>query len=367
MKLNLFTNRLLATLAMGLAAAGARADDVYTHTGANPNELKLQNVTFTRVKDGEIYYQSGNRENHRIIGETRLELTGDTQFNTAENSFREATLSKDPSAARAKYADAVTGYLNTINSTNKPWLKDFAQLRVQEAAPRSGRLDVALTAWLAMVDKDPAAALKAKPTLEGIDAKSAYLSSAAKMLEAREKGTPKPDARRAILAMLGDIQTAMGDIDAANKTQEIRVSLGGSPEEIADVMINLARYDVANRKYDAAMERLKKVDLSVLNDARRSEGMFIMAECKGVKLSPTSPVDEWKELAIDYMKIVAGFPTSPNAGDALLKVAEIHETLKEPETALKIYQQVAREHANTPAGQAAQKSVERLGKTASRN
>jgi len=64
------------------------------------------------------------------------------------------------------------------------------------------------------------------------------------------------------------------------------------------------------------------------------------------------------------MEGVAGSPTSRNPGAALRMVAEIHETLKEPETALKIYQQVAREHANTPAGEAAQKSVERLGKTA---
>jgi len=61
--------------------------------------------------------------------------------------------------------------------------------------------------------------------------------------------------------------------------------------------------------------------------------------------------------------VVAGFPQSPQAGPALLKVAQIHETLKDPETALKIYQQVAREHANTPAGTTAQERVQQLGKT----
>jgi TolA-binding protein len=48
-------------------------------------------------------------------------------------------------------------------------------------------------------------------------------------------------------------------------------------------------------------------------------------------------------------------------------VAEILVRLKEPETALKVYRQVAREHANTPAAQAAQKNIERLGgRTAAR-
>ena len=80
----------------------------------------------------------------------------------------------------------------------------------------------------------------------------------------------------------------------------------------------------------------------------------------GVAHYDDPPPDEWKDLAIEYMRVVSGFPTSQNAGTALLKVGEIHETLKEPETALKIYTQVAREHANTPLGQAAQKNVERL-------
>jgi len=362
--------KLVAGAFAGVIIAGsAGADDIYTHTGKNPNELELKNVTFTRVKDGDIYYTSGTRpgENHRIISETRLDVTGEAAFNKAEQAYKDARLAKDEASARAKYAESVDGYGTTIGSTNKPWLKDFAALRMQVAAPRSGRLDIALNSWLIMVDKDPAAASKSKPSLDGIDPKSTYMINGAKLLEAKEKGTPKPDARRAILDMLGDIQTAMGDLEGANKTLETRVTLGGSPEEVADVMVRLAGSDAANKKYDTATERLKKVNLATLSDSARAQAMYIMAQAKEAKLTPASPADEWKELAIDYMKVVAGFPTSANAGDALLKVAEIHETLKDPETALKVYQQVAREHANTAAGQAAQKGVERLGKTASRN
>ena len=35
------------------------------------------------------------------------------------------------------------------------------------------------------------------------------------------------------------------------------------------------------------------------------------------------------------MRVVAAFPSSANAASALLKVAQIHETLKEPEVALR--------------------------------
>jgi hypothetical protein len=237
---------------------------------------------------------------------------------------------------------------------------------MQVAAPRSGRLDAALDAWRTLVEKDPAAAAKSKPSLDGIDPKSQYLANGVKTLQAWANGAGKPDAQRAYLEMLGEVQTATGDVDGAARTLEKRVMLGGTPEEIADVMLKIALNDLANKRHDAAAERVGKINLATLNDGGRADVAYVLAECKAEKLPPTASADQWKDLAIEYMRVVAGAPQSANAGAALLKVAEIHETLKEPETALKIYQQVAREHANTPAGQAAQKGAERLAKTASR-
>lgn len=366
MKLYSIANLTLAALVLGVCGTAANADSIYLRSGPQAAELELKNVTFSKVKDGEIYYTVGTREAHRAIAETRLEVTGENQFNAAEKAFSEAALIKDDAAAKAKYSSAVDGYTATMGATNKPWLKDFVTLRMQVAAPKSGRLDEAIKAWMMMVDRDPAAAAKAKPSLTGIDSKSAYLSNAAKLLSAAEKGAAKPEVRRAYLDLLGDIQSAMGDLEGANKTREARVALGGSPEEIAEVSVRIAQADAAAKKFDAAMNRLKNVNLSALPDSVRADAMYVIAECKSAKLQPNSPPDEWKDAAIDYMKVVAGFPASANTPEALLRVAEIHETLKDPETALKIYQQVAREHAETPAGQAAQKSIQRLGKTASR-
>jgi hypothetical protein len=352
---------LCATVAAGTWTA-ARADDVYVRSGKEAAELALKNITVRQVKDGELYFMINTRETHRPVGEiSRLELTGETQFNTAEKAFSEARVTKDEAAAKAKYAEAVTGYTATIGATNKPWLKDYAALRMQIAAPRSGRFDAALTAWKSMVEKDAAAAMKSKPSLEGIDPKSQYLANGAKDLLAAANAAGKPEVRKAYLDLLSDVQTAMGDTEGAIKTAEMKVALGGTPEEIAELAVKLAENDVTNKRYDAAVARLAKVDMAALSDSGRAQATYIGAECKEAKMQASTGPDEWKDLAIEYMKVVSGYPTSPNAGEALLKVAEIHEKLKEPETALKIYQQVAREHANSPAGQAAQKSVERLG------
>lgn len=359
------TQKWMVYLLGGVLCAGtvaARADDVYVRSGKEAAELALKNITVRQVKDGELYFMINTRETHRPVGEiSRLELTGETQFNAAEKAFSEARVAKDEAAAKAKYAEAVTGYTATIGATNKPWLKDYAALRMQIAAPRSGRFDAALTAWKSMVEKDAAAAMKAKPSVDGIDPKSQYLANGAKDLLAAANAAGKPEARKAYLDLLSDVQTAMGDTEGAIKTAEMKVALGGTAEEIAELAVKLADNDLTNKRYDAAVARLAKVDMASLSDSGRAQATYIGAACKEAKMQPGAPADELKDLAIDYMKVVAGYPTSANAGEALLKVAEIHEKLKEPETALKIYQQVAREHANTPAGQAAQKSVERLG------
>ena len=357
-------NRILFALVCAVAASTALADDVYVRSGKEAAELGFKNVTIRSVKDGELYFTINTRESHRPLGEiSRIELTGETQLNAAEKAFSEATAAKDPAVAKAKFSDAVTGYNATLGSTNKPWLKDYVSQRMQIAAPRSGRFDAALSAWKPMVEKDPVAALKAKPSVEGIDPKSQYLANAAKDLLASANAAAKPEIRKAYLDLLGDVQTAMGDTEGAMKTAEMRVSLGGTPEEINDLALKQAQNDFAGKRYDQAAARLDKLNMSLLPDATRAEATYMLAECHAAKLQPTSSPDQWKDLAIDYMKVVAGFPQSPEAGQALLKVAQIHETLKDPETALKIYQQVVREHANTPAGTTAQERVQQLGKT----
>src|SRR5258706_8451302 len=277
--------RKLTGLALGcvLMAGGAAAlaDDVYLRSGKEAAELPLKNITPRSVKEGEFYYLINTSERHRPVAEiSRLELTGEAQFNAAEKAFSEARVAKDEAVAKAKYAEAVTGYTTTIGSTNKPWLKDYAALRMQIAAPRSGRFDAALSAWKTMVEKDPASALKAKPSVEGIDPKSQYLANGARDLLAGAHAAGKTGGCKADLDLLGDLQTAMGDSEGAIKTAEMKVALGGTPEEIAELAVKLAENDLTNKRYDAAAARLGKVDMAALPDGGRAEATYIIAECR---------------------------------------------------------------------------------------
>jgi TolA-binding protein len=259
------------------------------------------------------------------------------------------------------YAQAVQGYQTTLTSTNRPWLRDYVAVRMQLAAPKSGRFDAAVNSWMSLAQKDPAGAMKNKPGLEGVDPKSTYLPQAVKALQTALAAATKPEERRAYLDLLADIQNHMGDTEGASRTAEQRVQLGGNPEEIAAVTVQLAQLDLANKRFDAATGRLAKLDINALPEASRAEAMFILAEARAATVKDGAPPEQLKDLALDYMRVVAILPSSQQAGAALLKVAQIHETLKDPETALKVYQQVAREHANTPSAQAAQQGIDRLG------
>ena len=351
-----------AALAIAFARS-APADDVYVKSGAKGAELQLKNITIKAVRDGKLFFTINQRESQRDIEDvSRLELVGEAAFNAAEKAFAEAgTLEGD--RAKARYAEAVTGYQTTLGSTTKPWLKDFVAARIQTAAPRSGRFDAAIASWLATVQKDPAAGMKAKPSLEGLDPKSTYLTQAAKSLQEALNEARSAEEKRAYLDLLGDVQNHMGDLEGAAKTAEARVQLGGNPEEIAAVTVQLAQLDLANKRYDAAAARLARLDLNTLPDGPKADALFVLAESKSAALKDGTPPEQLKDLAIDYMRVVV-MPGNEHAGAALLKVAQIHEMLKDAETALKVYQQVVREHANTPAAQAAQQNIERLGKGA---
>jgi hypothetical protein len=358
-------SRFLVLTAMLLAASAALADDIYIKSGTT--ELKVPNATIRSIKDGQIFYSTGARETNRDLSTIlRIEATGEDKFNAAEKAFAAAMAMSDEKAAMPKFAEAVSGYQSAMSSS-KQWLKDYATMRMQVAAPRSGRFDIALTAWLAMLPKDATGAMKNKPPFNMLEKDNNYLAAAIKSLKSAAGGTSKAEERRAILDLLADLQQYTGDEEGAMATQMQLADLGGDPALKAKIKVRIARGLLNKKNAAEAKKQLADVDPAVLPETDRTEYDFVTAELDGSAINAGTNADTLKDVAIKYMRVVAANPSSPEAGASLLKVAEIHELLKEPETALKIYKQVAREHANTPAGEAAGKSVERLGKSAASN
>jgi tetratricopeptide (TPR) repeat protein len=357
-----------AVIAACVAAPVALADTVVVKSGGAKEGLTYKNATVTNVKDGEIYFtaSSGTQTHKRVADIISLEITNETSFNTAERAFKDAVdaEAKGEATAKAKYGEAAAGYQAAVKSS-KAWLRDFASSRLQIAAPKSGRFDLAVDAWIAMVLRDPAGAQKATPELDAVDAKSQYLTEGLKKLTTAKNGTSKVDEKRAYLTMIAAIQRHQGDNDGELRTVGELVQISGSPQEKSEYEALIARNEFGKKNYDAALAAIAKIDPALLSDNTRADLLFIGSEIKASKLGSAGNAEAWKDLGLEYMRVVALHPTNQNAGNALLKVAEIFEThLKEPETALKVYRQVAREHPSTPAATAAQKAIDRLAKSA---
>ncbi len=60
--------------------------------------------------------------------------------------------------ASGKWDQAVDGYQKTIRTASKPWVRDWAAIRLIDAASKSGRFDAAVAAYVLTLLKDPAAA-----------------------------------------------------------------------------------------------------------------------------------------------------------------------------------------------------------------
>src|SRR5205807_622060 len=106
--------------------------------------------------------------------------------------------------------------------------------------------------------------------------------------------------------------------------------------------------DLDKGDYAAAQKILAQVKPSIVDSGQQADWLWLNAEAQyGVAKDSKDPT-VLKNVALDYMRLVANFPTSPKVAQALLKTAEIHEKLDDTKTAVAIYQQVAKDYEHDP-------------------
>ena len=156
---------VILAVAVVTASPRARADTLYISSGGNP--LPYSDVKILGMSNGQILYntESGNEASKPVEEVVRMQIDDEPALNTAEQAF-----------FTGKWDDAVDGYENVIRSTNKPWLKDWATLRLLTAAQKSSRFDAATTAYIAVLLRDPDHAAKYRPQMP--EAGSSYLDGA---------------------------------------------------------------------------------------------------------------------------------------------------------------------------------------------
>jgi hypothetical protein len=356
------------SLGIGLVASPfALADDINSG-GITTKGVAIEKITTEKdPASGEIRQilnyktQTGNPGTKTISDKMRLTITDEPNLNAGEDAF-----------ANGKWADAADFYQKTLKATNKPWLKDYAATRLLKSSEQSNRVDSAVIAYLYVLGKDAQAAQAMKPKLPD-DPNNAYLKTAAKLVD--DAIATEHDQAKALTlkAFRMDIARAMKDSDVATKLAGELSKAGGTTGTptpgadpstlmaVIDGKLDLIRTSIEKKDYQGARKALDDARESIVEPKHEAEWLFLNAEDQAGIAGDTKDETTLKNLAIDYMRVVANFPQSPRASESLLKTAAIMEKLNDAKSALTLYQQVARDYDGQPAGADAKKSVARLG------
>jgi hypothetical protein len=329
-----------------LLCAAARADTVAFTSG-----FTYPNVHIDRIEDGNIYFVlNGDLREKPVTDVVTFSIDDENDFNTAEAAYQ----SHD-------YATAAVGYSNAIVGADKKWLRSWIAPRLLDAANHSGRFDLAVAGWIRMVNDDSATAAGLRPALpggfsEGLDAAAIELHDAT--------ASSHGEAKRLILGLLLDVETARKDGAAANAAAQAlaattpgdggTAAVGSAEQEMRLALARTALYD---KKFDQTVSLIDE-SASILTDpANQAEALFLRAGAlEGIAAAANTPSD-WKDAALAYLRVYVHFrdgPASAHSAAALMKAAEIEaDHLGDAPAAATLYQKVVSEYQDSTAARQA--------------
>jgi tetratricopeptide (TPR) repeat protein len=340
----------------------AHADELWVGSGGS-GAINIKAAKITRVEGGHVFFTASGKETSRELAKVqKILVDGEAALNAAEEAY-----------GAGNWSAAVDGYQRTIRSTTKPWLKDWATVRLIDAANKSGRFDAAVTAYVAMLLKDPAAAAALKPAMPG--ERSTYLDTAVNDVTTALGTKGINDLQRqALLTFLMDLHRARrdkaGEEKAAAQLDEILAKDPNNPaaaQAIARRKLMAASKAIEAKDYRKALAEIDEARDKLTEPAQQADALFYIAVAKH-GLTDGQNADALKDAALAYMRVVAHFknePGAPHVAESLVRVAQIHEQLGEPQTAANLYEQVASQFKDDPAAQVARQGLQRLGQQSS--
>ena len=379
---------LLATAAVvttTAAPATARADTIWiggaTGAGAD-NSIEMAGVRITGVRDGRLQFTAagGGRDGDRALGDVaRVAADDEPALNSAE------------AALAANQLDAATdAFRKALAASAREWVKHWAAYRLATIAPRANRFDAAAAGYVALLVRDPARAAAVKPPLPA--AQSTFLAAAAAEADAA-LATPglSPASREALETFSAELQLAQAPAGAAGgggtapplhaaraqpaaDASSPAVSPAASPavspatspaQQAAREKLAVASAAVDRKDFQAAINEIR-ANSKIFTDARdQAQALYLLAEAQTGLALAKNDVPAWQDAALAYLRVVAHFkdaapPARAFAARAMLKAAQICETVRDPAAARALYEQLTGEFPADPAAADARAALERL-------
>lgn len=370
---------LLAPLTLLLlTASAAHADSIRVVSGSGGGgALELAGVRILRIESGRLFFRSAGAESSRDLAQIqRIALDDEPALNTAEAAF-----------VAADYDAAIDEYLRVARSTAKPWLRQWASLRLMTAAQRAGRFDAAVSAYVQLVQQDAAFAQEHRPTLDPASPPrpgilDAGASEIDRTLERNRQLTP--DQRRALLQLQLDIQRARNDTARTAKTLEDLLALGGGgapgsapgggevpARALADLRLSAAAVALDAGDHRHATELLNQSRPLFTDPRQQSEALFLLAQAADAASANSRDRPTRQDVALAYLRVVAHFRGVPGSDRrvpaAALRAAAILEELGDRAEARALYRDLAEARIAPTDGptdpatlDAARRGIERL-------
>jgi hypothetical protein len=354
---NLMTLAAAFVVALG-AALLARADEI------NAGGITFKNIQIQKVEGDKLIYkiQSGQISEKQITDKMKVSVTDEPNLTAAE----EALITTN------KWSDAVDGYEKAMRSSAKPWVKDYAAQRLLIAGEKSDRFDAVVMAYLHLLEKDPKHAQEIKLNFPA-DPNNAYLKTAAAQVDTAINAEKDQTRSISLRVFRMNIAKAMHDDETALKVGNELQKLGGGGAGaggpaldetallgIIDGKLSVIASQIEKKDYKAASANLEQLKPTVTDPKQEAEWLWFNAEAQAGAAGDSKSPETLKAVALDYMRIVANFPNSQRAPQALLKTAAILEKLQDNKGAAAVYTQVARDYKGQAAGSEAQKNLNRL-------
>jgi tetratricopeptide (TPR) repeat protein len=335
----------------------ARGDSIFTGT------LERPNVTVREVKGGMVYYEIGGRSGEPIAVSkiSRIQARDEPAFNAAEVAF----VTGEWETAAENYQKAIADRRTNL------WIVDWSLPRLVDSARRCGRFDAAVAGYIELVKKDPQSAGTYKPALP--DAKSAYLSVAVDQLEAALKDPAINDARRQPLLLLlleiqrlrkddaaiTEIVRRLGEIESVSDAGQA----GDAAQTAAELRLGLAHVALDQGDFQKAIDQIEPNRGLFTQPRQQADALHCLARARYGLADKSNDPAALKEAALAYMRVVAHFkelPDLPQVADSLYMTGLILERLKEPQSAMRIYQNVIAQYNTDPAAAKARARLEQL-------
>jgi hypothetical protein len=334
----------------------AAADAIWV-INSSGKEVRISDLRVGTVADGRIAFEdaSGKRGQRDLNQVNRIAMDDEPALADAERAYVER-----------KWPDAADAYEKALAGTRRDWVKAWIAPRLIESAENSRRFPPAVAGYLELVRTNPARAENTVPTAFEEDRK-ALDEGVVEVNAALTDPQLTAQQRQCLLSFLLDIQRGRHDQAAADLVLDQMLKSGNAGAARAGVRRKLDEISKSLEKEDwKAALALVNTNQSIFVDPRdQAEAMYFTAEATGGSAAESSDAGIWKDVALAYMRVVAHFKDvqgAPFVAASLLKTGAIEERLGDEAGAKRVYEQVASQFGDGPAGAAAKAKLAGLHK-----